>query len=158
MTDAFDDLYQEIILDHYRRPLNYGELPEATHQADGYNPLCGDRIHLSARMEGPRLVDVRFTGSGCAISKSSASLMTQAVKGKTKEEIENLFQHFHDMVTGKTPADDAPAGKLRVLAGVRNYPSRVKCATLAWHTLHAALHGGGHVSTEKEEKNGSREL
>lgn len=135
------DLYQEVILDHNRRPRNFGSLPDATHVADGHNPLCGDRLRVAVHIDGDRIADVRFEGSGCAISKASASLMTESVKGRTLSEIDDLFEGFHQMVTaspGKPP--DPALGKLAVLAGVGEFPMRVKCATLAWHTLKAALH------------------
>jgi len=146
------DLYQEVILDHYKRPRNSGPLPEADHEADGYNPLCGDRVKVLLRFDGERVVDVHFEGIGCAISTASASLMTEAVKGHTREEVEEIFERFHEMLTGDPgteAADDAELGKLQVFAGVREYPVRVKCATLAWHTLRAALdESTGDVTTE----------
>lgn len=136
------DLYQEVILDHYKRPRNNGPLEGADHTADGYNPLCGDRVKILLRFDGERVVDVHFEGVGCAISTASASLMTEAVKGHTRQEVEEIFTRFHDMLTGD-PSSEAAAdeelGKLRVFAGVREYPVRVKCATLAWHTLRSAL-------------------
>jgi nitrogen fixation NifU-like protein len=136
-----NDLYQEVILDHNRRPRNFGPLPDATQSAKGHNPLCGDKLTLSLRMEGNRIAGISFEGSGCAISKSSASLMTDAVKGLTADEATALFDRFHQMVTTPidTPVDEAAVGKLAVLAGVREFPARVKCASLAWHTLKAAL-------------------
>ncbi|MGH9418158.1 MAG: Fe-S cluster assembly sulfur transfer protein SufU [Terriglobales bacterium] len=140
-----DDLYQELILDHSKRPRRFGPLAEANRQAEGFNRLCGDRVTVRLEMEGGRVRQVRFQGSGCAISTASASLMAEAVEGKTREEAERLFQRFHAMVTGRTPAagaaDEAPLGKLAVFAGVSEYPARVKCASLAWHTLERALHG-----------------
>ncbi len=141
------DLYQEVILDHYRKPQNFGTLPDANRTAQGDNPLCGDRISLTVRVNGDRIEDLRFQGSGCAISTASASLMTAGVKGKTKAEAESLFARFHEMVTGHGQRDDL--GKLAVFAGVAEFPVRVKCATLSWHTLRAALAGSGEiVSTE----------
>jgi nitrogen fixation NifU-like protein len=136
-----NDLYQEVILDHNRRPRNYGPLPDATQSAKGHNPLCGDKLTLSLRIEGDRIAGISFEGSGCAISKSSASLMTDAVKGHTIDEAITLFDRFHQMVTTPIdqPVDEAAVGKLAVLAGVREFPARVKCASLAWHTLKAAL-------------------
>lgn len=136
-----NDLYQEVILDHNRRPRNYGPLPDATHSAKGHNPLCGDKLTLSLKVEGDRITGIAFEGSGCAISKSSASLMTDAVKGHTIDEATQLFDRFHQMVTTPIdqPVDEASVGKLAVLAGVREFPARVKCASLAWHTLKAAL-------------------
>ena len=144
------ELYQEVILDHNRRPKNVGVLPGADHTAEGYNPLCGDKLSVSLKMDGDVITDVRFQGSGCAISRASASLMTDSVKGKSVQEVQRLFEQFHQMVTGK--ADPAPIdalGKLKVFAGVREYPTRVKCATLAWHTLRAAVEASDTlVSTE----------
>jgi nitrogen fixation NifU-like protein len=136
-----NDLYQEVILDHNRRPRNFGPLPGATQSAKGHNPLCGDKLTLSLRIEGDRIAGISFEGSGCAISKSSASLMTDAVKGLTVDEATALFDRFHQMVTTPIdqPVDEAAVGKLAVLAGVREFPARVKCASLAWHTLKAAL-------------------
>jgi nitrogen fixation NifU-like protein len=143
------DLYQEVILDHNRRPRNFGPLPEANRGADGHNPLCGDRLHVAVQLEDDRISDIRFEGAGCAISKASASLMTESVKGRTVAEVEALFDDFHRMVTAApgTPPD-AGLGKLAVLAGVGEFPMRVKCATLAWHTLKAALHEKAVVTTE----------
>ncbi|QID16163.1 SUF system NifU family Fe-S cluster assembly protein [Nitrogeniibacter mangrovi] len=142
-------LYQELILDHGRRPRNFGPLPEANRDAEGVNPLCGDQLHLHLKVEDGRIVDLRFDGHGCAISTASASLMTQALKGRTVAEAEALFDAFHALMTGTPAPDAAPLGKLEVLAGVREFPTRIKCATLAWHTLAAALHGGDEtVSTE----------
>jgi nitrogen fixation NifU-like protein len=137
------DLYQELIVDHNKNPRNYGVLADANRCAEGYNPLCGDKVTVYLHVDGDRIGDVRFEGAGCAISTASASLMTQAVKGKTVAEAEALFEAFHAVVTGQDTSDDAAErlGKLAVLAGVREYPSRVKCATLAWHTLHNAAHG-----------------
>ena len=143
------DLYQEVIFDHYKRPRNCRALPDANHKAEGYNPLCGDKITIYLRIEGGIVKEASFEGSGCAISTASASLMTEALKGKTEAEAEALFGRFHDMVTAPGPGPVADLGKLEVLSGVREFPARVKCATLAWHTLHAALHDGrGRVSTE----------
>ena len=135
------DLYQEVILDHYRHPRNHGRLDEASHEADGYNPLCGDRIHLTLRMDGERIAAIAFEGAGCAISTASASLLTESIEGKNRAEAERLFARFHKLVTEENPEVDADEslGKLAVFAGVREYPVRVKCATLAWHTLKAAL-------------------
>jgi nitrogen fixation NifU-like protein len=135
------DLYQEVILDHNRRPRNYGPLPGASHTAQGHNPLCGDRLTLYVQVEGDRISGISFEGSGCAISKASASLMTDAIKGHSIAEAAALFDRFHRMVTSPfdQPADDAGLGKLAAFAGVREFPIRVKCASLAWHTLKAAL-------------------
>ena len=184
ISDDLRALYQEVILDHYKRPRNFGPLPSADHTAEGYNPLCGDQVKVSVKLEGGRVADAHFEGSGCAISTASASLMTEAVKGKTLEEAEALFQRFHGLVSGQEagapprenargsevamsraagqhPRDrDAASGaaapgveeedlgKLEVLAGVRDYPVRIKCATLAWHALRSALRGGDQVTTE----------
>jgi nitrogen fixation NifU-like protein len=135
------DLYQEVILDHNRRPRNWGALADATRVAQGHNPLCGDRLTLHVKVEGDRLAAVSFEGSGCAISKASASLMTDAVKGRTLAEALDLFDRVHIMLTTPIdePVDEAAVGKLAVLAGVREFPTRVKCASLAWHTLKSAL-------------------
>ncbi len=142
-------LYQEVLLDHYRQPRNFGALTDATHHAEGHNPLCGDRVEVSARLAGERLERVAFQGSGCAISTASASLMTEAVLGLERAEIEELFAAFRDAVTGATAPDEDRLGKLAALAGVREFPMRVKCATLAWHTLLAALAESSQaVSTE----------
>jgi nitrogen fixation NifU-like protein len=137
------ELYQEVILDHNRRPRNFGALADATCHAKGHNPLCGDRLTLYLKMNGDRIENISFDGSGCAISKASASLMTDALKGLTTDEATKLFDHFHRMVTSSTdqPIDDDAVGKLAVLGGVREFPVRVKCASLAWHTFMAALTG-----------------
>jgi len=150
----FSDLYQDLILDHQKSPRNFGDLPSANHHADGFNPLCGDRIalHLKVNAEGV-IEDVKFKGSGCAISKASASMMTVALKGKKTAEAEKIFNQFHDMVMGQGGAPGPELGKLKVFAGVRDYPARVKCASLAWHTLEAALHRDNQViSTETGEE------
>ena len=147
MSDLHD-LYQETILDHSKRPRNTGALEQATHSAEGYNPLCGDKLRLQLKLESGHITGVRFQGTGCAISTASASIMTEAIKGKTPEEAESAFQKFHGLLTeDRPPAPDL--GKLAVFSGVREYPMRVKCATLAWHTLRAALRGEEQpVSTE----------
>jgi nitrogen fixation NifU-like protein len=144
------DLYQEVILDHGKRPRNFGPLPGATHHAEGLNPLCGDHFDVQARLEDGAVRDVHFTGTGCAISRASASVMTGLVKGKRPEEIEAMFKTFQALVTGgpEAVADPAALGKLAVFGGVHEFPSRVKCASLAWHTLRAALQGGGTATTE----------
>jgi nitrogen fixation NifU-like protein len=131
------DLYQEVILDHNRRPRNFGPLPAANRRAEGHNPLCGDRVTVYLDVEGGRIRDVSFEGAGCAISTASASLMTEALKGLSLEEARTLFHGFHELVTKGDEGEDL--GKLAVFTGVREYPMRVKCATLAWHTLMAAL-------------------
>jgi nitrogen fixation NifU-like protein len=142
-------LYQETILDHNRRPRNYRELEHATGHAEGRNPLCGDQVSVWVRMEGDRVVEATFRGQGCAIAKASASLMTSAVTGMTRDEATALFDRFHAMVTGKQ-AGDSSLGSLRSLGGVSKYPLRVKCATLAWHAMKAAMEGtpDATVSTE----------
>ena len=147
MSDL-NELYQEVILDHNRRPRNFRTIDGASHRADGHNPLCGDRLSLYVQVADGGIADVAFKGEGCAISKASASLMTDAVKGQPLEAVRELFEKFHRMVT--TPPDQPVEGmgKLSVLAGVREFPVRVKCASLAWHTLKAALESGGQVSTE----------
>jgi nitrogen fixation NifU-like protein len=138
------DLYQTTILDHNKQPRNFRVPEGANREAAGHNPLCGDRVTVYVRLEDGVVKDVGFQGAGCAISTASASLMTQAVKGKSSAEVEKLFDAFHAVVTAdpRQEVDVAPVGKLAVLAGVREYPVRVKCATLAWHTLKAALEGG----------------
>jgi len=146
------DLYQEVILDHYKNPRNYGKLAGATKSAEGYNPLCGDQVTLYVQLLGDVIQDIRFEGSGCAISRACASVMTTILKGKTVAEAEALFKGFHHLVTGKEddPSAGSPElGKLKVFSGVREFPVRVKCATLAWHTLRAALEEkSATVSTE----------
>ena len=145
------ELYQETILDHNRRPRHFGPLPTANRRAEGFNPLCGDRLTVALELVDDRIEAIRFEGSGCAISKASASLMTQSVKGKSRAEAERLFDQFHRLVTGESPVKGSRAelGKLAVFSGVSQFPVRVKCATLAWHTLHASLEGKqGTISTE----------
>lgn len=143
-----DDLYQETILDHSRRPRNCHAMADANRKADGYNPLCGDKLRLYIKIENDVVKDASFEGSGCAISTASASLMTESLKGKTREEALKLLEKFHDLLTTETPASK-DLGKLVVFCGVRDYPARVKCATLAWHTLKSALNGAGdEVTTE----------
>ncbi len=143
------ELYQEVILDHNRRPHNFRVIEGATKQ-EGYNPLCGDRLTLYVAMEGGVIKDVAFQGSGCAISKASASLMTDALKGKTADEARALFERFHAMITSDHDGPTADLGKLSVLAGVREFPTRIKCASLAWHTMKAAVahESDAPVSTE----------
>lgn len=144
------ELYREVILDHNRSPRNFGEIDGADRVVEGVNPLCGDRLTLYVKLEGEVIADVAFQGSGCAISKASASLMTDALKGKTIAEARLMFDRFHEMVTSPPDTPPADLGKLSVLAGVREYPTRVKCASLAWHTMKAAVSGdaGGPVTTE----------
>ena len=141
------DLYQEIILDHYKKPRNAGRLEQPTCSAAGDNPLCGDKISVTVKKAGDRIEDIRWKGAGCAISTASASLMSEAVKGRSMTEFESLFTRFHDMVTGKGNSDGLD--KLEVFSGVSEFPVRVKCASLAWHTLKAALEGKSDtISTE----------
>jgi nitrogen fixation NifU-like protein len=143
-----DDLYQETILDHSKRPRNCHAMADANRKADGYNPLCGDKLRLYIKIENDVVKDASFEGSGCAISTASASLMTESLKGKTREEALKLLEKFHNLLTTETPASK-DLGKLVVFCGVRDYPARVKCATLAWHTLKSALNGAGEeVTTE----------
>ncbi len=147
--DELRELYQATILEHNKQPRNYAKLANATHEADGHNPLCGDSLTLYARVDGGgRLAEVAFQGSGCAISRASASLMTEFVKGKTIEQVEADFDRFHALLTappGETPSSEG-LGKLAVFSGVREYPARVKCATLAWHALRAALEAKGETA------------
>ena len=144
-------LYQDLILDHNRSPRNYRPLENANRRVEGNNPLCGDRLTVSLKMEGDRIEDATFQGSGCAISRASASLMTAAVKGKTRDEAEDLFDRFHRLVTGSLPPGEAKSlGKLAAFAGVSEFPVRIKCASLSWHALRAALdQPNAVVSTEQ---------
>jgi nitrogen fixation protein NifU and related proteins len=135
------DLYRDVIVDHNRNPRNFREMPDASAHAEGFNPLCGDRLTLYVRLDGERIGDVSFQGSGCAISVASASLLTESVKGRTVAEAEQLFTRMHELLTRQdAAADPAELGKLAALSGVREFPARVKCASLCWHTLAAALH------------------
>ncbi|MBA2494961.1 MAG: SUF system NifU family Fe-S cluster assembly protein [Acidobacteria bacterium] len=145
-----NELYQEVILDHNKNPRNFREIENANRKADGNNPLCGDELKVFLELEDEKVKDVSFVGSGCAISKASASMMTQVVKGKTLTEAETLFDEFHRMVLGEMDEEreENHLGKLKIFAGVREFPARVKCASLSWHTMHAALHGEETVSTE----------
>ena len=133
------ELYQEVILDHNRNPRNFGPLEDADLRADGHNPLCGDKLSIAVNVVDGVVTDIRFEGSGCAISKASASLMTEGIKGRTLDEARKLFGRFHQLVTDRSVPPDEELGKLAVFAGVRDYPARVKCAILAWHTLRAAV-------------------
>ena len=144
------DLYQEVILDHNRRPRNFRALDEPSRTQEGYNPLCGDRLTVYVKLAGDVIEEVTFQGTGCAISKASASLMTDALKGRTVVEAREIFERFHDMVTSSSDIPAADLGKLSVLAGVREYPTRIKCASLAWHALKAAVSddAAGPISTE----------
>jgi len=147
-----DELYQEVILDHNRHARNYHALTDATHTAEGYNPLCGDHYHVHIRLNPQGVIEaVAFEGEGCAISKASLSIMTDILTGKTPDEAKGLFTAFHDLVTGQSPSDESekPLGKLAVFAGVRKFPTRIKCATLGWHTVLGALdQAQGALSTE----------
>jgi nitrogen fixation NifU-like protein len=150
MFDDLNDLYQQVILDHCKNPRNFHEMPAATCSAQGHNPLCGDRLKLFLTMDGDKIQDASFVGSGCCISKASASLLTENVKGKTRAEVQKTFDLVRDLVTTGQMKDEV--GKLAVFAGVHKFPARVKCAILAWHALMAALKGEGKpVSTETEE-------
>lgn len=140
MDNQLKEIYQQVILDHNKNPRNFREIENATHSAEGYNPLCGDQMTVYLTMDGDKVSDVAFQGKGCAISKSSASIMTSMVKGKTKAEAEKMFENFHDLVTGKLEdKDNEELGKLAVFKGVKEFPTRVKCASLAWHTLKSAI-------------------
>ncbi len=152
MDAELRELYQQVILDHNKSPRNFKKLENANHSAEGYNPLCGDKINLYLIIEDDVVKDVGFQGSGCAISKASASLMSSIVKGKKKEEAEKLFEKFHDLVTGKLTDENEieELGKLAVFAGVRDFPARVKCASLAWHTLISALQDEKKVVSTEE--------
>jgi nitrogen fixation NifU-like protein len=144
------ELYQQVILDHNKKPRNFHKLETANRTAEGYNPLCGDQLKVYLQLEDNTVQDISFEGSGCAISKASASMMTQSVKGKSKQEAEALFDEFHRMVTGEMDEETEPnhLGRLTIFSGVREFPARVKCATLSWHTMRAALSGQDIVSTE----------
>ena len=143
------ELYRDVILDHNRRPRNFGPLEGASHHAEGNNPLCGDRLSLAVRLNGERIEDIRFEGRGCAISTASASLMTEAVKGRDRASVRQLFDQVHALLTQPDAAPAATLGKLAALSGVREFPARVKCASLCWHTLNAALSANAAtVSTE----------
>jgi nitrogen fixation NifU-like protein len=144
------ELYQQVILDHNKKPRNFRKLDSANHSAEGFNPLCGDQLTVYLNLEGDVVKEISFEGSGCAISKAAASMMTQAVKGKTKQEAEQLFTEFHGMVTGELDEENTSngLGNLKIFSGVREFPVRVKCASLPWHTMHAALNNQELVSTE----------
>src|SRR6476661_8047834 len=145
-----NELYQDTILEHNKNPRNFREIADADREALGNNPLCGDALKVYVKMDGETVADVAFKGSGCAISKASASMMTQAVKGRSREEAEQLFSEFHEMVTGGLDPENEEThlGRLKIFAGVLEFPARVKCASLSWHTLHAALQGDNSVTTE----------
>jgi nitrogen fixation NifU-like protein len=144
------ELYQQVILDHNKKPRNFRKLESANHSAEGFNPLCGDQLTVYLNLEDDAVKEISFEGSGCAISKAAASMMTQAVKGKSKQEAEQLFKEFHGMVTGELDEDNTTngLGNLKIFSGVREFPVRVKCASLPWHTMHAALNNQELVSTE----------
>ena len=144
------ELYQQVILDHNKKPRNFRKLDRATHTAEGYNPLCGDHLNVYVNLEGDEVKEIAFEGSGCAISKAAASMMTQAVKGRSKDQAEQLFKEFHSMVTGELNEEtqENHLGNLKIFAGVKDFPVRVKCATLPWHTMRAALNNEQTVSTE----------
>lgn len=151
MFDDLNDLYQQVILEHCRKPRNFHELPAATCSAQGHNPLCGDQLKLFLAIDGDKIKEASFVGSGCCISKASASLLTESVKGKTKAEVQNTFDLVHEMVTtGEVKGD---VGKLTVFAGVHKYPARVKCAILSWHALMAAIKGDNQPVTTESEQN-----
>ena len=151
MFDDLSDLYQQVILDHCKQPRNFHEMPAATCSAQGHNPLCGDQLKLFLAMDGDRIKDISFVGSGCCISKASASLLAESLKGKTKADTQKMFEQVHEMVTtGQVRGD---VGKLAVFAGVYKFPARVKCAILAWHAVLAALKGEGKPVTTENEKN-----
>ena len=146
------DLYQEVIIDHSKNPRNFRALDKANHTAEGFNPLCGDRMKLYLLIKNDLIQDIAFQGSGCAISKASASMMTSAVKGKNTKDADELFQEFHQLLSGKKHShNDSKLGKLSVFSGVSEFPMRVKCATLAWHTLKAGMETDGKVVSTEEE-------
>ena len=151
MFDELNDLYQQVILDHCKRPRNFYEMPGATRSAQGHNPLCGDQLKLFLAMDGERIKEASFVGSGCCISKASASLLTDAVKGKTRAEAEKIFEGVREMITSGAVKTDM--GKLAVFAGVHKYPARVKCAILSWHALMGALKGEDKPVTTENEQN-----
>jgi nitrogen fixation protein NifU and related proteins len=149
-VSELSELYQQVILDHNKKPRNFRKLEDANRTAEGVNPLCGDHLTVYMQVEGDEIRDVSFEGSGCAISKASASMMTQSVKGKTRAEAEMLFDEFHRMVLGELDEERVPhhLGRLTIFAGVREFPARVKCASLSWHTMHAALNDENVTTTE----------
>jgi nitrogen fixation NifU-like protein len=151
MFEDLNDLYQQVILDHCKQPRNFHEMPQPTCSGQGHNPICGDQLQLFLRLDGDTIKDISFIGSGCCISKASASLLTEAVRGKTKAEVKSLFDKVHDMVTTGKSSDGV--GKLAVFAGVHKYPARVKCAILAWHAVMAALKGDAKPVTTESEAN-----
>ena len=151
MSSAENDLYQEVVLEHWRAPRNFGHLPHPTPQAQGTSPSCGDRVAVELLLDGERVQDIRFSGQGCAICMASSSMMTEAVKGRDIAAAQALQQHFRAVLTGEEDPEDAPLGKLVTLAGVRRYPNRIKCALLGWHALmHAIAQQSGDASTEQD--------
>jgi nitrogen fixation NifU-like protein len=150
MNDELKEIYQQVILDHNKSPRNFRKIDPSTHSSEGLNPLCGDHVFIYLDVKDGIIQDISFEGNGCAISKSSASIMTAELKGKTVDEAEKIFNSFHEMVTGKLTDEEEieNLGKLSVFQGVRDFPVRVKCASLAWHTMHAALHSETVVTTE----------
>jgi nitrogen fixation protein NifU and related proteins len=150
MSDL-DELYQEVILDHNRSPRNYRAMANANRRAQGYNPLCGDHVTVYLDLEEGVIKDISFQGSGCAISKASASMMTAELKGKTETEAKELFENVHKMLTGESNEQEGPkdVGKLKILSGVCKFPARVKCASLAWHTVNSALKGGEEIASSE---------
>ncbi|MBR1376143.1 MAG: SUF system NifU family Fe-S cluster assembly protein [Cardiobacteriaceae bacterium] len=147
MNSELENLYRDLIIDHSKNPRNFHSIADASHSATGHNPLCGDNLKIFIKLDGDKITDIAFVGDGCAISKASASLLTEIVKGKTVEEFLRIYDEFHEIATGEGEIPEN-YGKLKVLAGVRNYPARVKCATLAWHTVDAALKGQNSAKTE----------
>jgi len=148
MSDDLQELYQEIILDHNKRPRNYGKLDPHSHEAEGHNPLCGDQLELYLRMQDDTVEDVRFEAAGCAISKAAASIMTEHLMGKSREEVDEAFDRISRILSGEIDADPETDGELMALAGVRKFPARIKCASLPWHTVKAAMDGTGKAVTE----------
>lgn len=150
MNSELNELYQQVILDHNKNPRNFRKIEEPTHHSEGLNPLCGDHLHIYLIIENDRVADIAFQGNGCAISKSSASIMTEVLKGKSVKEAEAKFTEFHDLITGHITDEDQieAMGKLAVFKGISDFPVRVKCASLAWHTMNAAVHQKDTVSTE----------
>ena len=160
MNDELNDLYQQVILDHNKNPRNFGKLEQHTHSADGHNPLCGDQIEVQLLIDGDVIKDVKFNGSGCAISKASASIMTTLIKGKTLEEAKQYFDEFHDVITADMDkvVDLDAMGKIAVFAGVREFPSRIKCANLAWHTMNNAIHEKHETITTDDGEGGECQI
>ena len=150
MSSAENDLYQEVVLEHKRAPRNFGHLPQPTHQAQGTNPSCGDRVAVELLLDGERVQDIRFSGQGCAICMASTSMMTEAVKGRDLASAQQLQQHFRAVLTGEEDPEEAPLGKLVSLAGVRQYPSRIKCALLGWHALMHAIAGNQEAANTED--------